>query len=180
MAFPLRPIRRHERQLASETALELLKQGEWGLLALVDPDGAPYGVPMSYALEWAPDAAGDVAAESAGACPANAWPDIVMHMGVEGRKIECLTHEPRAAFTVVGPTEVLPDKFSTCYASVMAFGTMIEIGDEVEKIHLLRLLAAKYSPGFETGAAAYAQAAVGKTRLWRLHVEGVSAKGRQR
>ena len=47
----MREMRRKDRQLDSADTLEILKNGEYGVLATVTEDGNPYGVPMSYAFD---------------------------------------------------------------------------------------------------------------------------------
>ena len=44
-----RPIRRDDRALTNEQALEILRKGEYGVLSTVSQDGQPYGVPVSFA-----------------------------------------------------------------------------------------------------------------------------------
>ena len=47
----MREMRRKDRKLDSADTLEILKNGEYGVLATVTEDGGPYGVPMSYAFD---------------------------------------------------------------------------------------------------------------------------------
>ena len=43
-------MRRKDRAVSREEALEALRQGEYGVLSTIGPDGELYGVPLSYAL----------------------------------------------------------------------------------------------------------------------------------
>ncbi len=95
------PMRRKDRELLLEAAMEILKNGTYGVLSLVDPEGNPYGVPISYVYE-----------------DGRIW----FHGAIQGRKCDCITHGAKASFCVVGETETLPDKFSTRYESVIAEG----------------------------------------------------------
>ena len=47
----MREMRRKDRLLDSADAVEILKNGEYGVLATVTEDGSPYSVPMSYACD---------------------------------------------------------------------------------------------------------------------------------
>lgn len=47
----MREIRRKDRVLNELRAKELLAEGEFGFLAMVNADGGGYGVPLSYAVE---------------------------------------------------------------------------------------------------------------------------------
>lgn len=174
-------MRRTERQLSPAATLEILAQGEWGTLSLVDETGTPYGVPLSYVLDSAGGAAsgatsGGVSGDFANEEP---FPHVVFHAAREGRKLACIAHNPLCAFTVVRNTLVIPQKFSTLYACVMAFGTIETVADHAEKIRLLCLLGKKYSPGFEAQALAYAERAVEKVCVFRLVVHNISGKSRE-
>ena len=47
----MREMRRKDRLLDSADVVEILKNGEYGVLATVTEDGSPYSVPMSYAFD---------------------------------------------------------------------------------------------------------------------------------
>ena len=120
-------------------------------------EGEGYGVPLSYAL------AGD---------------SLYFHAATEGRKLDCLRLHPRASFCVVGDTQILPEKFSTCYESVIAEGEVTEIEGE-EKLEALRALVAKYAPAFKAEGEAYLARAAGKTVLLRMKIRTLSGKHRR-
>ena len=44
------PMRRSERQTSREQALSILKRADYAVLSRIDPDGEPYGVPLSFVL----------------------------------------------------------------------------------------------------------------------------------
>ncbi len=156
----MHPMRRKDRALSQEIALQLLEQGEYGILATVDKNGQAHATPMSYVY----------ALEDDGHC-------LYMHAAEEGQKIDNLLFEPRAAFTVVGQTSLLPEKFSTLYQSVMAFGK-VSFVEEASREHGLFLLAQKYSPNYLKEAKEYIANAKSKTLVLRLAIEHLSAKGR--
>lgn len=162
-----RPMRRADRRLPDAEALTLLASAEWGVLATVGDDNLPYGVPISFAL--LPGEAGE----------ADDLPHIVFHAALEGRKLDNLARNPEAMLTVVGPTRVLPAKFSTEYQSAMASGPVELLTDPAEKTRALLALAAKYSPGFETEAQAYVARALAKTAVLRLRTRLISGKARR-
>ena len=45
------PMRRSERELSFEQAVEIMNSGSWGVLSTVGADGYPYGVPVNYAYD---------------------------------------------------------------------------------------------------------------------------------
>src|SRR5689334_11917769 len=98
-------LRRKDRGLDEPEARELLERGEYGVLSSCGPDGQPYGIPLSYCV------IGDA---------------IYFHCALEGHKLENIVADSRVSFCVVGTTEVLPDKFSTRYESVIVSGRAAE------------------------------------------------------
>ena len=146
-------MRRKDRQASGGEALEYLRTAEYGVLSVVGPEGEPYGVPLTYALEEGKS--------------------LVFHCAREGRKLVCFAANPRAHFVAVASTNVLPEEFSIEFTSVMAEGRLEEIEDRDEKIRCVQIVAAKYS---DTSAAGYASRAVDKIRVFRLNIEALSGK----
>ena len=150
-------MRKKERQLGEAETLALLQQGEYGVLSTIGPDGFPYGVPLSYAF---------------------AEGSIWLHSAMEGHKVDNLAQCNRVSFCVVGPTQVLPDKFSTRYASAIVFGRVHLCAGEEQIAGLLHLVR-KYSPEFLGKGRKYAEAAASKTKVYRLDITRMSGKARK-
>ena len=47
----MKAMRRKDRQVSAEEAMEYLKASVYGVLSTVGPDGEPYGIPLTYAVE---------------------------------------------------------------------------------------------------------------------------------
>lgn len=152
-------IRRKDRMLTETEARAVLQRGEYGVLSVVDEDSYPYGVPVNYVYD------GD---------------NIYFHCAQEGHKVEALRHSPKACFTVVGPTEVLPDKFSTRYESAVAFVKGFEVTDAAEKTEALQKLVLKYAPDFVSEGDRYIAGALSRAAVYRLQIEAVTGKARRR
>lgn len=149
-------MRRTERQLTDADTVAILEKGEYGILSTVGENGYPYGVPVSYAYK---DGV------------------IYFHCAKDaGQKTANLAVNPKICFTVVGDTELLPDKFSTKYESVVAFGLAQEAEDPKEG---LLLLVEKYSPNFMAEGKAYIERSSHKAAIYELHIEHMTAKGRR-
>lgn len=149
-------MRRKDRMLPEQEALKLLGQGEYGILSTVGPDGFPYGVPLSYAFDGE---------------------KITFHCAAGvGHKLENLRFCEKACFTVVGETQVLPDKFATRYESVIVFGTVRPAANKLAGIEKIR---AKYSPDYKEQGLKYAQAAAAKLDVYELQIEQITAKARR-
>ncbi len=152
-----RPMRRDDRALSNEQADAILQRGEYGVLSTVSADGQPYGVPVSYVFD------GDA---------------LYFHCAVEGHKLDNLASNPRVSFCVVGPTEVLPDKFATRYESTIVFGVAHELSGD-EKHAALTTLLKKYSAGFLEKGEKYINSDIQKTRVFKIEVESRSGKARR-
>ena len=144
-------VRRQDRLLSEERAAAILRDGEYGFLALGGEGG--YGIPVNFAAEEE---------------------HIYIHCAPEGEKLRRIASDNRASFCVVGRTAPKPQQFTTEYESVMLEGSLSEVTDEAEKRQGLLCIAEKYSAGFD--GAAYADAAGKATRVLRFDVESMSGK----
>jgi nitroimidazol reductase NimA-like FMN-containing flavoprotein (pyridoxamine 5'-phosphate oxidase superfamily)/GNAT superfamily N-acetyltransferase len=157
-ALPVfREIRRKDRIMDNEQAMQLLANGEYGFLAMCAKNDYGYGVPLSYALEGA---------------------SIYFHCAPEGFKLENIRQNNRVSFCVVGRTQVLPRQFSTAYESVLAFGRIVCDLPEEERHKALNLLVAKYSPDFTDISKTYISKSFHRTNILRLDLEHFSGKVR--
>ncbi|WP_302133897.1 pyridoxamine 5'-phosphate oxidase family protein [uncultured Dialister sp.] len=158
----MREMRRKDRQLTEEEAMDVVRKGEYGVLATVGDDGKPYSVPLSYVLD-----------EEKGA--------LYFHgTAAGGQKMDNILANPSVCFTVVMDTEVLPAQFSTKYYSANVFGTAKVVEEEEEKKKALLLLVRKYAPDYEEQGRAYIERAIGAVAVVRLDVEQVTGKARKK
>lgn len=99
-----RRLRRQDRALTRETALEIVKNGKFGVLSLFGENGYPYGVPIHY-----------VAEENL----------IYFHCSkAGGHKIDVVKANLKVCFTVVETEDGIKSR------SVIIFGTVVEIPDK--------------------------------------------------
>lgn len=121
-----RQMRRKNQKLNDVECREILQKGSFGVLALSGDEGFPYAVPLNYVfLDGA----------------------LYFHCAKEGHKVDAVAHCDKASFCVVAASEVLPQKFTTKFKSVIAFGKVAVLQDPNEVLHAIRALALKYSPG---------------------------------
>ena len=96
------PMRRSERELSFEQAVEILRNGSWGVLSTIGADGYPYGVPVNYAYDDG---------------------KIYFHCAKNsGHKQENLIFSGKVSFSVVTESEVDAEHLTTKYRSAIAFG----------------------------------------------------------
>lgn len=149
-------MRRFRQLLPEEETMDILKNGTNGVLALCGSDGEPYAVPISYVY---------------------ADGKLYFHGAGVGHKHDIIKENPRASFAVVQQDEIVPEKFTTYFKSVIAFGTIKYAETREEIRHGIEFLAKKYSP-LETDEAVQAEiAASGKgMRVFVLEIEKITGK----
>ena len=120
-----REMRRKKQQLTQEETMVILREGTSGVLSLTGDEGYPYGVPLSYVYD------GD---------------KLYFHCAKEGHKIDAIRKNPKASFCVIAQDEIVPEKYTTCYRTVIAFGSVRILENEGEKRRAIEELALKYAP----------------------------------
>jgi len=118
-------MRRKIQQLSPEEAEAVLLRGTAGVLALAGDKAFPYAVPISYVYDGA---------------------HIYFHSALEGHKIDAVRQNPHASFAVIDQDEIIPEKYTTAFRSVIVFGSIRIIEDDAEKRTSIRKLALKYAP----------------------------------
>lgn len=119
-------MRRKRQQLSGTDAEEVLRQGSYGVLALLGNEGWPYALPINYLYSQG---------------------KLYFHCAAQGHKLEAIAHEPRASFCVVDRDEVVPEKLTTAYRSVIAFGRIRRLEDRGEMAAVLKALGERFAPG---------------------------------
>ena len=155
----MKEMRRLDRRLSDEETLEILNKGEYGILATVDSDGQPYGVPLSYIVK--------------DNC-------IYYHStNAGGSKHDNILNNKKISFTVVGNTQVLPDKFGTLFESVIVLGEANLVNDEDEKLSAFREFLKKYCDGFLAEGEKYIENAGPKAIMVKITINSLTGKSRK-
>lgn len=148
-------MRRKDREMPMEFAEAVADKCEWAVMSMIDPEGLPYCIPLSIARE-------------------NSY--IYFHCAKDGYKIECLRKNPRVCLACVGDTYRTPDKFTTEYESTIVRGAALEVTDEKEKIHGLRLICQRHTPAnmgsFEDAIAK----SLFRTAVWKVKITEITGK----
>lgn len=147
-------MRRFKQLLAVEESKEILLEGTNGVLSLVDYDGEPYGVPLSYAYDG----------ENS----------IYFHSAAKGYKLDCIAENERCSFCVVGQDKIIPEEFTSYFRSAIVKG-FIHIVTEAEEIMKgLLLLCDKYSPGVDPEAEI--SGCLNRVVVLRLDIQSLTGK----
>ncbi|MBK8807058.1 MAG: pyridoxamine 5'-phosphate oxidase family protein [Bacteroidales bacterium] len=149
-------VRRQDRLLDEATALQLLKTAEYGVLSMSCNDNGAYGLPINYAWDGVKS--------------------IYLHCAPEGRKLKCIEENNKVSFCIVGKTNVMPDKFSTEYESIILECLAYKQLPSEERMQALVLLLEKYSPNDKEKGVKYAENSFSRTEIIRLDIINWSGK----
>ena len=150
----MREIRRKDKKIGTDEAINLLSECEYGVLSTVDNDGQPYGVPVNYVYK--------------DNC-------IYFHCALIGHKIDNIDNNPKVSFCVVGDTKVLPSEFGTEYVSAVAFGVASEVKG-TEWYNALVWLLEKYSSGYIEEGKKYIEKKDKATKVIKIEIQHISGK----
>lgn len=120
-----RELRRKKQELSLEESIDILKEGTSGVLALCGDEDYPYAVPISYVYRDS---------------------KLYFHGAKSGHKIDAVRKWEKASFCVIARDEVVPEKYTTLFRSVIVFGRIRILEEETEIRNAAQALAVKYCP----------------------------------
>lgn len=150
-----RGMRREKQLMHSKDAIEVLESSTSGVLSLLGDEGYPYGVPLSY-----------VYSDS----------KIYFHSARCGHKIDAVKHCSKASFCVIAQDEVVAEKYTTNYRSIIAFGNITVVEDDEEKMEALKKLAIRYAPNDNVGRGKEIKSAYDIVTVLVFHIEHITGK----
>ena len=121
-----REMRRKKQRLSKEECDRILYNGTSGVLALHGDNGYPYAVPVSYVYNGE---------------------KLLFHSAKNGHKIDAIIKNAAASFCVIGQDQVVAEKYTTLFRSVIAFGQVRVLEDDGEKRAALEALGERFNPG---------------------------------
>lgn len=150
-----KPMRRFKQALPKTECEAVLQRGTSGVLALNGDDGYPYAVPLSYVYMEG---------------------SIVFHCAKVGYKIDCIRRSAKASFCVIDQDHVIPERYTTHFRSVIAFGQVREVSEPAEMRRLVGALAGKYRPGYEAEREKAIDAEFAGLHMLVMDIESMSGK----
>ena len=150
-----RSMRRKRQQLSEEKSIGILQKSTAGTLALLGDNGYPYAVPISYVY---------------------ADGKLYFHSALSGHKIDAIKNCDKASFCVIDQDEVHPEKYTTYFRSVIAFGRIHIIEDEQEKLATARLLGDRYNPNQEEALQKELEKGLARMVMMRFDIEHLTGK----
>ncbi len=151
-------MRRKDREMPAEFGLEIADKAEYASMAMIDPQGQPYIVTLNLVRDGT---------------------RLYFHCAKEGKKTDCLRKSPNVCISFVGPTQLVPDKFTTRYRSAVMRGIASEVTDEAEKIYALKIICSKLAPSNMAGFDDAIRRSLGRTAVWKIDISEVTAKAKQ-
>ena len=156
------PMQMKERELSLEDAIDILEEGEFAVISTVDPDGTPYGVPVSYVMMDG---------------------KMFIHTGKRpGHKIDDFNHDSRVSVAVAGEIEPVYEEtfFTTRFASVVAAGNIAKVEDPVLVRQALVALCMKYCPQYKHEIGGAIQREWDITDVWAVEFTEIRGKAGRR
>ena len=149
-------MRRPDRAASEDFARRTANEAPYGTLVTASASGEPYGPPVSPVKIYFHAAAG------------------------AGRKFENLTANPRCSMVFVSMTEPDEPAFSMNYRSAVFEGRATLVTDEIEKMHALWLIGARWAGSQPIAKRrAYIEGDMARCDVWRIDVDVISGKTRE-
>lgn len=120
-----REMRRKKQQIPSEECVEILENATSGVLSVIGDDGYPYGVPLGFVYSGG---------------------KIYFHCAKTGHKLDAIKKCPKVSFCVVAQDDVVPEKYTTVFKSVIVFGKARILEKDDEIYSSIFALSKKYNP----------------------------------
>jgi uncharacterized protein len=150
-----REMRRNKQQLSDEETIQILKSRTSGVLAVTGDDDYPYAVPLSYAYDDG---------------------RLFFHLAQEGHKVDGIARNDKVSFCVIDKDEVVQEKFTTHYRSVIVFGRARILTEDGEKEHALACIVAKFSPDYPAEGQAKIKPGLPSVCIVELRIEHMTGK----
>ena len=150
-----RSMRRKRQQLSEEKSIGILQKSTAGTLALLGDNGYPYAVPISYVY---------------------ADGKLYFHSALSGHKIDAIRNCDKASFCVIDKDDVQPEKYTTYFCSVIAFGRIHIIEDHKEKLETARMLGDRYNPNQEEALQKELEKGLSRMVMIQFDIEHLTGK----
>lgn len=149
-------IRRQDRILEESAAINLLSIGEYGVLSMYSNESGIYSIPLNYV--W------------------DTKSSLYIHCATEGRKLNIIDKNNSVSFCIVGKTNVISNKFTTEYESLVLECKAYRNLSTTERMNALIMILEKYSPNDKITGLKYAEISFHRTEIIRLDINKWSGK----
>ena len=150
-----REMRRKRQQLSEVESIGILQKATAGTLALLGDNGYPYAVPISYVYHEG---------------------KLYFHSALAGHKVVAIRNCDKASFCVIDKDDVKPEKYTTFFRSVIAFGRIHIIEDDKEKLAMARMLGNRYNPNNDESLQREIEGGLSRMLMIRFDIEHLTGK----
>ena len=150
-----RAIRRKRQLLSDDESIGILQKATAGTLALLGDNGYPYAVPISYVYHER---------------------KLYFHSALAGHKVDAIRNCDKASFCVIDKDDVQPEKYTTFFRSVIAFGRIHIIEDDKEKLAMARMLGNRYNPNNDESLQREIEGGLSRMLMIRFDIEHLTGK----
>lgn len=151
----MRPMRRFKQELDKNECEAILERGKEAVLALSGDEGYPYAVPLNYIYKDG---------------------EVYFHCAKSGHKIDAINRCDKASMCVIDKGDIVQEKYTTYFRSVIVFGRISEITDDDEKYEKVKILTEKYCPDYKDGIDDAIKKEWKALNVLKLKVEHMSGK----
>ena len=148
-------MRRFKQQLAANETLEILRNSTSGVLSLCGHDMMPYGVPLSHVYDDG---------------------KLFFHSALTGYKVDLIRQNDNASFTVIAKDEIHPERYTTYFQSVIAFGKVKIIEEAHRKREILEVLGRRCNPADPEGLSKEIKNGINRCLVIEMSIEKLSGK----
>lgn len=148
-------MRRKDREMPESFAFDVANRCDFATLSMIDPDTAPYGVPLQIFVN-----------EN----------KIYFHCATKGFKLDCLRENPQVCITCVSHLEIISEEFTTKYQSAILRGKASEIQSFQEKTAILHKIAQRYTPNHAHLAGKEIETYLNATSIWEIEISSATGK----
>ena len=92
--------------------------------------------------------------------------------------MDAIKNNPKVSFTVISQDDVIPEKYGTDFASVIAFGKASFVEDPEEMLQSHIPIIEKYSNEYYDGGIEYFNKAKAAMRMVKIDIEHITGKGK--
>ncbi|WP_027449803.1 NimIJ family nitroimidazole resistance protein [Xylanibacter brevis] len=150
-----REMRRKRQQLTDADSIAVLQKATSGTLALLGDNDYPYAVPISYVYDNG---------------------KLYFHSAMAGHKVDAIRRCNKASFCVIEQDDVRPEKYTTYFRSVIAFGRIEIVEDEAEKRTIMHLMGNRFNPNHDDALQKELESGLAHMLAIRMDIEHLTGK----
>ena len=150
-----REMRRKKQLLPENETMEILEHGKTAVIAVAGDNDYPYAVPINYIYYNQ---------------------KIYFHCAKTGHKLDAIARNPKVSVAVVDKDDILQEKYTTVYRSVIAFGKARLMDDENEMRRVVTAIAQKYCPDYQEGIPAEVEREFPALAMVEITIDHVTGK----